>query len=134
MPGEIALERSSTGVSTLHVSLSDVCKSCGGPLPISVVDANSFWVDGYFEETNLAPIRVGDPTRIKLMGHSEILRGHVGSIARALHVANAQPATQGVANVNPIFTWVRLDQRIPVSIHIDENPPGVVLSAGMTAT
>jgi multidrug resistance efflux pump len=97
------------------------------------VGANSYWVDGYFEETNLAPIRVGDPTRIKLMGHSEILRGHVGSIGRAINVANAQPA-QGVANVNPIFTWVRLAQRIPVRIHIDEMPPRVVLSAGMTAT
>ncbi len=105
-----------------------------GANTISVVDENSFWVDGYFEETNLAPIRVGDPTRIKLMGHGEIVRGHVDSIARAINVANAQPAAQGVANVNPIFTWVRLAQRIPVRIHIDEMPPGVVLSAGMTAT
>jgi multidrug resistance efflux pump len=105
-----------------------------GANAISVVDADSFWVDGYFEETNLAPIRVGDPTRIKLMGHGEILRGHVDSIARAINVANAQPAAQGVANVNPIFTWVRLAQRIPVRIHIDEIPSGVVLSAGMTAT
>jgi multidrug resistance efflux pump len=62
------------------------------------------------------------------------LRGHVESIARAINVPNAQPATQGVANVNPIFTWVRLAQRIPVSIHIDAMPPGAVLSAGMTAT
>jgi multidrug resistance efflux pump len=101
---------------------------------ISVVDANSFWVDGYFEETNLAPIRVGDPAQIKLMGHGQIVRGHVDSVARAINVANAQPNSQGVANVNPIFTWVRLAQRIPVRIHIDEVPPNVVLSAGMTAT
>jgi multidrug resistance efflux pump len=101
---------------------------------ISLVDANSFWVDGYFEETNLAPIRVGDPASIKLMGHSQILRGHVDSIARAINVSNAQPNNQGVATVNPIFTWVRLAQRIPVRIHIDEVPPGVVLTAGMTAT
>ena len=101
---------------------------------ISVVDANSFWVDGYFEETNLAPIRVGDPAEIKLMGYSQIVRGHVDSIARAINVSNAQPNRQGVATVNPIFTWVRLAQRIPVRIHIDEVPPGVVLAAGMTAT
>ena len=101
---------------------------------ISVVDANSFWVDGYFEETNLAPIRVGDRARIKLMGYDQIVRGHVDSIARAINVANAQPNSQGVANVNPIFTWVRLAQRIPVRVHIDEVPPGVVLAAGMTAT
>src|SRR6267143_706746 len=101
---------------------------------ISLVDANSFWVDGYFEETNLAPIRVGDPAEIKLMGHGQIVRGHVDSIARAINVANAQPNSQGVATVNPIFTWVRLAQRIPVRIHIDEVPPDVVLAAGMTAT
>ena len=101
---------------------------------ISLVDANSFWVDGYFEETNLAPIRVGDPAQIKLMGRDQIVRGHVDSISRAINVANAQPNSQGVATVNPIFTWVRLAQRIPVRIHIDEVPPGVVLTAGMTAT
>jgi multidrug resistance efflux pump len=101
---------------------------------ISLVDADSFWVDGYFEETNLGPIRVGDPAQIKLMGRDEIVRGHVDSIARAINVANAAPNGQGVATVNPIFTWVRLAQRIPVRIHIDEVPPNVVLSAGMTAT
>ena len=101
---------------------------------ISLVDADSFWVDGHFEETNLEPIRVGDPAEIKLMGYRQIARGHVDSIARGINVANAQPAGQGLANVNPIFTWVRLAQRIPVRVHIDEVPEGVVLAAGMTAT
>jgi multidrug resistance efflux pump len=105
-----------------------------GVSTISVVDADSFWVDGYFEETNVALIQVGDPAKIKLMGHSQILRGHVDSIARAIAVSNAQPNNQGIATVNPIFTWVRLAQRIPVRIHIDEVPSGVILSAGMTAT
>ena len=101
---------------------------------VSLVDAHSYWVDGYFEETNLSPIRVGNAAKIKLMGHAETLRGHVDSIARAISVSNAQPNNQGVATVNPIFTWVRLAQRIPVRIHIDEVPPDIVLSAGMTAT
>jgi len=101
---------------------------------ISVVDADSFWVDGYFEETNLDRIQVGDPANVKLMGYSQIVRGHIGSIARGINVANAQPNGQGLATVNPIFTWVRLAQRIPVRIHIDQVPEGVVLAAGMTAT
>jgi RND family efflux transporter MFP subunit len=100
----------------------------------SLVDADSFWIDGYFEETTLTGIRGGDPASIKLMGYSPILRGHVDSIARAINVANAQPGGQGLANVNPIFTWVRLAQRIPVRIHVDEVPEGVVLAAGMTGT
>ena len=101
---------------------------------ISVVDADSFWVDGYFEETNLVPIHVGDAATIKLMGHPGVLHGHVDSIARAINVANAQPNGQGVATVNPIFTWVRLAQRIPVRIHLDDVPPDITLAAGMTAT
>ena len=101
---------------------------------VSLVDADSFWIDGYFEETTLAGIREGDPASIKLMGYSPIVRGHVDSIARAINVANAQPNGQGLANVNPIFTWVRLAQRIPVRIHIDEVPDGVILAAGMTGT
>jgi multidrug resistance efflux pump len=105
-----------------------------GQNEISLVDADSFWVDGYFEETNLEPIQVGDPASIKLMGYRQIVRGHVGSIARGINVANAAPNGQGLATVNPIFTWVRLAQRIPVRIHIDQVPEGVVLAAGMTAT
>ncbi len=101
---------------------------------ISLVDANSFWVDGYFEETNVATIRKGDPATIKLMGYPQTLKGHVDSIARAINVANAQPNHEGLALVNPIFTWVRLAQRIPVRIHIDQVPEGVQLAAGMTAT
>ena len=98
------------------------------------MDADSYWLDGYFEETNIDPIHVGDRAEIKLMGYPEIVRGHVDSIARAINVANSQPNGQGVATVNPIFTWVRLAQRIPVRIHIDSVPANVVLVAGMTAT
>ena len=101
---------------------------------IAVIDADSFWIDGYFEETSLSLIRVGDPASVKLMGYDQILRGHVGSIARGINVPNAQPNAQGLATVNPIFTWVRLAQRIPVRINIDEVPQGMVLAAGMTAT
>jgi multidrug resistance efflux pump len=119
-------------VTNLLAQLGDYANI--GQNEISLVDADSFWVDGYFEETNLEPIQVGDPASIRLMGYSQIVRGHVGSIARAINVPNAQPNGLGLAQVNPIFTWVRLAQRIPVRIHIDEVPEGVVLAAGMTAT
>jgi RND family efflux transporter MFP subunit len=119
-------------VTNLLAQLGDYANV--GQNEISLVDADSYWVDGYFEETNLEPIQVGDPASVKLMGYRQIVRGHVGSIARGINVANAAPNGQGLANVNPIFTWVRLAQRIPVRIHIDQVPEGVVLAAGMTAT
>src|SRR5882757_7538586 len=101
---------------------------------ISVVDADSFWDDGYFEETSLGRIHEGDPTTVQLMGYSQLVRGHVGGVARGINVPNAQPNQAGLASVNPIFTWVRLAQRVPVRIHIDRVPDGVRLVAGMTAT
>jgi multidrug resistance efflux pump len=119
-------------VTNLLAQLGDYANI--GQNEISLVDSDSFWIDGYFEETNLGAIHEGDPATIKLMGYKGIVRGHVGSIARAINVANADAAQQGLASVNPIFTWVRLAQRIPVRIHIDHVPKGVVLVAGMTAT
>jgi multidrug resistance efflux pump len=101
---------------------------------IAVVDAHSFWVDGYFEETNLGKIKDGDPATVKLMGYSQVIHGHVGGVARGINVPNAQPDQAGLASVNPIFTWVRLAQRVPVRIDIDQVPNGVRLVAGTTAT
>jgi len=105
-----------------------------GQKSISLVNADSFWVDAYFEEINLRGILEGDAARIKLMGRCEVVRGHVESVARGIDVPNAQPDTSGLASVNPIFTWVRLAQRVPVRIHLDNVPSGVRLVAGLTAT
>jgi multidrug resistance efflux pump len=101
---------------------------------ISIVDADSFWVDAYFEETQLGLVHEGDPVKIKLMGYTQIVRGEVAGVARGINVSNAQPDQAGLATVNPIFTWVRLAQRVPVRIRIDQVPSGIRLVAGMTAT
>jgi multidrug resistance efflux pump len=119
-------------VTNLQAQLGDYATV--GQRIISVVDADSFWVDGYFEETNLGRIREGDPATIKLMGYHQLVRGHVEGIARGINVPNAQADQAGLASVNPIFTWVRLAQRLPVRIRIDHVPDGVRLVAGMTAT
>jgi multidrug resistance efflux pump len=119
-------------VTNLLAQLGDFANV--GQNEISIVDADSFWVDGYFEETNFSSIHEGDAAKIKLMGYSQILHGHVSSIARGINVPNAQPDRTGLASVNPIFTWVRLAQRIPVHVQIDDVPEGVRLVAGMTAT
>ena len=122
-------------VTNLQARVGDYAST--GARTVSVVDADSFWIDGYFEETTLGRIRDGDPTRMRLMaygGRDQILRGHVDSVSRGITVANATPDGAGLANVNPIFTWVRLAQRIPVRIHIDDVPDGVLLVIGQTAT
>jgi multidrug resistance efflux pump len=119
-------------VTNLLAQLGDYANV--GQNKMTLVDADSFWVDAYFTETALGSIREGDPAKVKLMGYGDIVRGHVDSIARGINVSNAQAGPQGLAQVNPIFTWVRLAQRIPVRVHIDHVPKGIVLAAGQTAT
>lgn len=101
---------------------------------ISVIDSDSFWVDGYFEETKMAGVCVGDRAEAQLMGYAQPILGHVKTVTRGVSVSNAAAGTQGLPNVDPIYTWVRLAQRVPVRIAIDEVPPGVPLVSGMTAT
>jgi multidrug resistance efflux pump len=119
-------------VTNLYARVGDYAAI--GKSAISVVDADSFWVDAYFEETQLASMHEGDPAKIKFMGYSQIVRGEVGGVARGIKVSNAQSDPQGLAAVNPIFTWVRLAQRVPVHVVIHQVPDGIRLVAGMTAT
>lgn len=99
-----------------------------------MIGADSFWVDGYFEENTLGNVRDGDPVRIQLMGYAEELHGHVDSVSHGIAVPNVQPGEAGLALVNPIFTWVRLAQRVPVRVDFDAVPGKVRLVAGTTAT
>lgn len=119
-------------VTNLTAQLGDYASV--GQRDISLVNAESFWVDGYFEEGSIARIHEGNAARIKLMGYKHPLLGHVQGVARAIEVANAQTDAYGLAAVNPIFTWIRLAQRVPVRVAIDLVPPDVRLVAGMTAT
>jgi multidrug resistance efflux pump len=106
-----------------------------GQRQLSVIDADSYWISGYFEETRLKNIRVGDPARAELMGYpNDKISGHVESLNRGIADTNTAPNPQGLPQVNPIFTWVRLAQRIPVRIHIDKVPDGVHLAIGETCT
>jgi RND family efflux transporter MFP subunit len=105
-----------------------------GATNVSIIDADSYWVDGYFEETKLANLCVGDRAEAKLMGYSAPIIGHIATVTRGVSVSNAAASTQGLPNVDPVYTWVRLAQRVPVRIAIDKVPSGVPLVSGLTAT
>jgi multidrug resistance efflux pump len=105
-----------------------------GAANISIIDTDSYWIDGYFEETKLARVCIGDRVEAKLMGYAEPILGHVTSVTRGIGVSDAAGGAQGLPNVDPVFTWVRLAQRVPIRIAIDHVPPGVPLVSGLTAT
>jgi RND family efflux transporter MFP subunit len=105
-----------------------------GRAMLAIVDSDSFYIAGYFEETKLRYINIGDPVSVRLMGYDAPIQGHVQSVARAITDRENAIGSDLIANVNPTFNWVRLAQRIPVRIAIDKVPDGITLSAGMTAT
>jgi multidrug resistance efflux pump len=109
----------------------------GTPL-LAFVDSTSFWISGYFMETQLRHIEVGDPAIVTLMAHPDKpLGGEVESFGRAIsppHVAQVEGLAGLVPQIEPTFDWVRLAQRVPVRIKITNVPDGVDLIAGITAT
>ena len=105
----------------------------GRPL-FALIDADSFYVDGYFEESKLPRIKAGDPARVYLIGESAVIEGHVDSVAGGIADRERQGSADLLANVNPTFSWVRLAQRVPVRIALDHVPTDVRLVTGRTAT
>lgn len=118
-------------ITNLEVHPGDYASN--GRALLAVVDSHSFWAYGYFEETKLPLLKEGDPVEIQLIS-GPTLEGHVESVTRGITDRDNTPGQQLLANVNPTFSWVRLAQRIPVRIHIDEVPDGVLLAVGMTCT
>jgi len=105
-----------------------------GENSLAIISANSFWVYGYFEEHKIPLIKEGDIANIQPLGTDFILKGHVESIANGITDRDNDFGKRLLANVNPSFTWVRLAQRIPVRIYIDEVPKDFILRAGITCT
>jgi RND family efflux transporter MFP subunit len=99
-----------------------------------LVEREAIYVVGYFEETKLPRIHVNDPVRIHIMGETEPVIGHVAGIAAGIEDRERSDFAGSLASVAPTFSWVRLAQRIPVRIAIDNVPDGVQLIAGRTAT
>ena len=138
------------GVAQLNLDRSEVRASVNGVITnmdlrpgsfvstgkgvMALVDTDTLRVEGYFEETRLSRIHVGDPASIRLMGDGTRLTGRVESIAAGIYDRDRGAGSNLLADVNPTFNWVRLAQRVPVRIALDEVPPGTLLVSGRTAT
>ncbi|KQN51704.1 hypothetical protein ASE93_00635 [Serratia sp. Leaf50] len=107
--------------------------STGTPL-VALIDAHSFYVLGYFEETKLKHINVGNQADIILYNGNIPLKGQVESIGRAIYDQSVESSTGLLLDVKPNVPWVRLAQRVPVRIKIENTPQNLVLVAGTTCT
>jgi multidrug resistance efflux pump len=118
-------------VTNLSVFRGDYASA--GAAKLAIVDSHSFWVYGYFEETKLPHVRIGDQAEVRLMSGGT-LQGHVESISRGIYDRDNPQSHELLADVNPTFNWVRLAQRVPVRVKIDSVPADVMLAAGTTCT
>lgn len=101
---------------------------------IALVVSRTFWVYGYFEQTRLAHVHVGDPVEISLLGQHPVITGQVQSISSAISDRESTEGGQLIANVRPTFNWVRLAARIPVRIKLIHIPRHTIIAAGMICT
>jgi RND family efflux transporter MFP subunit len=120
--------------SATNVQLRPGDYAAAGRTVMAVIDSDSLHIDGYFEETKLPRIHVGDFVRAYPMGHKYPIEGHVESIAGGIVDRERQQTESPLADINPTFNWVRLAQRVPVRIHIDRVPADTRLVSGLTTT
>ncbi|OHX15614.1 efflux transporter periplasmic adaptor subunit [Chromobacterium amazonense] len=119
-------------VTNLNVHVGDY--AAAGAARLALIDSHSFYVDGYFEETKLGSLKVGDRAEVTLMSDGRKLSGRIASIARGITDRDAVTGRELLADVNPTFNWVRLAQRVPVRIELQALPKDLALIAGQTCT
>jgi multidrug resistance efflux pump len=107
--------------------------TAGKPV-LALIDSRSFRVEGYFEETKLAGLKIGMPVSVRVMGEPGALKGHIQSIAAGIEDRDRVAGANLLPNINPTFSWVRLAQRVPVRIALDQTPADLRMIAGRTAT
>jgi RND family efflux transporter MFP subunit len=102
---------------------------------LALVDSNSFWVFGYFRESQIGEFNIGDPARVTLMAYPETpLTGHVESLGWGIAPSDGTVGYNLLPSIKPVFQWIRLAQRIPVRVKLDKLPDGVELRFGLTAS
>ena len=105
-----------------------------GSTAVALVKKNSFYILAYLEETKLPGLKKGDRAEITPLGSNRIMHGTVDSVAAAVTNSSSSAATNGLATIDSNLEWVRLAQRVPVKILIDDEDQQHPYPAGTTAT
>lgn len=117
------------GIVTKVSSLQLGTVLAAGTPAFSVVGSHDVWVDANPKETDLTYLKVGDPVALTVDAYPGLrLKGHVEALSPATGSQFAVlPAQNATGN------WVKVVQRVPVRIRIDEAGSDRILRAGMSA-
>jgi multidrug resistance efflux pump len=102
---------------------------------LALVDANSFWVHGFFRENHIQGIGKGDRAVVTLMSYPDRpLEGRVDSLGWGIFQQDGSSGANLLPDISPTFQWIRLAQRVPVRVHLVEVPDDIELRVGTTAS
>nr|WP_255771945.1 HlyD family secretion protein [Microbulbifer guangxiensis] len=102
---------------------------------MAMVNTESYWVDAFFRETFLSKITAGDRAIVTLMAYpDQPIQGYVESIGWGISQQNGAAGTDLLPNVSPTFEWIRLAQRVPVRIQLEDVPEEIILRVGITGS
>ncbi len=96
--------------------------------PVFMLAGTHFWVEANFKENQLAYMRVGQPATVTIDAYSGVtIKGRVASFSPGTgNSFSILPAENATGN------WVKVVQRLPVEIALDEVPQGLPLHAGLS--
>jgi len=102
---------------------------------LALVESESFWVFGYFRESQIGKFSIGDQARVTLMAYPDLpLEGRVESLGWGIAPSDGNTGVKLLPSIKPVFQWIRLAQRVPVRIKLENIPAGVELRFGLTAS
>jgi membrane fusion protein (multidrug efflux system) len=101
----------------------------GAPL-FAIIEANRWWVDANFKETDVARIKVGQPATVRLDMYPGVnFDGTVESIS-----SGSGASFSVLPPENASGNWVKVTQRFPVRISLANPPADKLFRVGASAT
>ncbi|ANO35180.1 HlyD family secretion protein [Vibrio breoganii] len=102
---------------------------------VALIDEDSFWIEGFFKETDLQGVDEGDLSFVTLLTQSDrVLEAEIKSVGYGISMQDGSTGNSLLPVVNPNFEWIRLAQRIPVKVKLTHVPEDIQLRIGMTAS
>ena len=96
---------------------------------LTLVRSENLWIEANFKETQLGLLRSGQPVSIHIDSYPDAeWRGHIDTNSPASGAEFAMLPPQNASG-----NWVKVVQRVPVRIAIDDGPQGLPLRAGTSA-
>ena len=118
-------------ITNLNITIGEYANV--GQQVFAIVDRTVWYVMANFKETYLEYLTIGDTVEIYLMSYPQYrIKGRIQGIGWAITDTEG-PTLDPIPTVSPTLDWVRLAQRFPVRIVIEEHPPEVTLRMGATS-